>query len=148
MTMPVVIVTPMKWSRSPLQLFLLLLILTAGLTILFGQSQNKVIIEMGSLWSSIWGGTLVISSIVCLAGSYWKDRISGMFIERSGTILLGGSSFLWPILVLINVGIDGAYTAVSTFIFSAFCFWHVVYINRHIHLILNAIDKAHEDENE
>lgn len=143
--MPVILVAPIKWSRSPLQIFLLVLCILSGLVIVMDRSDSKVIQEMGEPWASLWGVCLVAGSIIAIVGAFWKNKITGMLIERSGTVLLGGASFLWPILAVKIVGLDAAYPAAVTLMFSFACVWQVVYINHHMSLILNAIDKAKDN---
>jgi len=137
--MPVIIVSPVRWSRSPLQTFLLALCLVSGILIATGVSRNPVTKEMGEPWATIWGFSLCVGAAVALIGAFWKNRITGMLIERSGILLLGLASLLWPILVTSNVGLDGLYSSTITLIFSIACFFQVRYINKHINLILEAI---------
>lgn len=141
--MPVIVVEPLRWSRSPLQTFFLFLIAITGLLTIFGLSENAVITEMGEPWASFWGAGLTVGATITVAGSYWPDKITGMLIERSGIFLLGGISVIWPILIVSMVGWNRSpFTVVSTVIFSATCFLQVRYINKHIKLIMEAINES------
>jgi len=142
---PVIVVAPLRWSRSPLQSFFLLLLAVTGLLITLNISRNAVTVEMGEPWASFWGTSIFLGSSVAVIGSYWKDKISGMLIERSGILLLGGASVIWPAALVLSVGWEkSGFSAVITFIFAMFCFLQVRYINKHIQLILEAIKKEAE----
>lgn len=140
--MPIIIVEPLRWSRSPIYTFFLTLIAITGVLTIAGLSQNMVTNEMGKPWYQLWGGFLVVGSVVAVAGSYWRDKISGMLIERAGIFLLGGASAIWPILIILMIGFRSPFTVVSTFIFAVTCFLQVRYINKHILLITEAITES------
>lgn len=144
--MPVIIVAPLKWTRSPLQIFLLILCVFSGLLIMTNHSESQVIHSMGEPWSTLWGAFLLLGSLIALLGIYWKNQITGMLIERSGIVLLGGASLIWPILVLSKIGWAGIIAAIFTLGFSAACVWQVAYINHHMNLILHAINKSKEPD--
>lgn len=138
--MPIVVIAPLRWSRSPLQTFLLILCTITGLVIVLGESDNRIIHDMGEPWASLWGLALMLGSAVTLTGSFWRNRINGMLIERSGIVLLGLASFVWPILVLLEVGLAGAWTAFATIAFSVTCLFQVRYINKHFKMIIDAME--------
>lgn len=140
--MPVIIVAPIRWTRSPLQIFLLAITFISGIVIIINKSESKVIQSMHEPWATIWGCCLVVGALIALAGAFWKNKITGMLIERSGTVLLGGASFLWPIAVIKYAGLSALYPATITLVFSGACIWQVAYINHHMNLILKAIDDA------
>jgi hypothetical protein len=143
--MPVIVVEPLRWSRSPLQTFFLVLIAVTGLLTIFNQSDNQVIIEMGEPWASLWGFGLIMGSAVTLTGSFWRDKVTGMLIERSGVLLLGGISAIWPILIVKVIGWDRSpFTVVSVAIFSATCLLQFRYINKHIKLIIEAVGESRQ----
>lgn len=138
--MPVIIVAPVRWSRSPLQIFLLSLVLVTGLLIAFGISRNAVTKDMGEPWATAWGIFLSIGAVVSLIGAFWKNKITGMLIERSGILLLGLTSVIWPVATVAVTGLNGLYSSTITMIFAGSCFFQVKYINEHINLILQAIN--------
>lgn len=141
--MPVIVVEPLRWSRSPIYIFFLCLIAITGIITIAGLSDNMITKEMGKPYYHFWGGFLLVGSIVSVAGSYWKDKINGMLIERSGIFLLGGASLIWGVLVILLVGLlRSPFTLVSTFTFALTCFLQVRYINKHITLITEAITES------
>jgi hypothetical protein len=147
--MPIIVVEPLRWSRSPIQSFFLVLIALTGLLIVLNLSDNAITDDMGEPWASIWGICLVVGSLVSLLGSYFPNKLTGMFIERSGVLLLGSASALWPILIVIKLGIfRSPFTVVATSIFAVTCFLQVRYINKHINLIIAAITEGRPPQDE
>lgn len=140
--MPVIVITPPRWSRSPLQTFLLGLCAVTGILIAADISRNRITKEMGEPWATIWGLSLFVGAMIAIAGTVWRNKITGMLIERSGIMLLGLASLIWPISIIWVTGIDALYSAVVTLIFSVSCFFQVRYINKHINLILEAINNG------
>lgn len=140
--MPVVLITPVRWSRSPIQTLFLGLLSVAGFIIIFGFSDSKVIEDVGEPWSSIWAGGLILGSLISLVGAYWRDQIDGMLIERSGIFLLGLIGFYWFCAVLVTTKLDGVISECFGLVFSAVCYLQVKYINQHIDMILQAIDRG------
>lgn len=137
--MPTVIITPIRWSRSPLQSFFLLLLGITGILIVFGISDNRIIDEMGEPWSTIWGSSLALGASISLLGAFWKNKVSGMLIERAGIFLLGCAGLYWAFMVVKITHWNSALTVVFTAMFSVACFMQVRYINKHIDLILGAL---------
>lgn len=141
--MPVIVVEPLRWSRSPIYIFFLLLIGITGIITVAGLSDNMVTKDMGSPYYQFWGSFLVTGSSVAIFGSYWRNKINGMLIERSGIFLLGGASLVWGILIILLIGfLRSPFTLVSVFVFSLACFLQVRYINKHIKLITEAITES------
>lgn len=145
--MPTIIVTPLKWARSSLQSYFLGLIVVTGVLIATGISRNPAIAEMGEPYATIWGICLSVGAATALIGGYWREQLTGMLIERSGILLLGGSAALWAILVALKTHANSPATVLFTSAFAFACFRHVRYINQHMNLILKAVaDSKEQDE--
>lgn len=77
-----------------------------------------IIREMGHPYSTLWGSTLTIGGTSILTGIYWpKDAFTGLIIERTGLVALGGACLIWPILVVgrVHMNTPGALSATLTF---------------------------------
>lgn len=140
--MPTVIITPIRWSRSPIQSFFLFLLMVSGILIALNLSRNAITRDMGEPWASIWGGILAVGSAVALVGAYWPLKTTGMLIERSGVLLLGGGSLYWAFMIFKRNEFDSLFTELIVILFAIACFVQVRYINKHMNLILEAISKG------
>jgi hypothetical protein len=127
-----------------LQVFILGLCVLAGITITTHQNDSFIIQKMGEPWSSLWGVSLVLGAGIALLGGFWKNRITGMLIERAGILLLGLASFIWPVIVISIVGYDGLFSAATTLTFSITCGFQWKYINQHMKNIFLAIEEEQE----
>lgn len=137
---PTVILLP-RTGRSPFQLYLLALIILSGLATMLGISENPITDEMGDPYTSFWGFFLSIGGVLSLAGIYWpKSPITGMLIERTGVVALGGASFIWSFLVIWRVQLNGLFSASLTFGLFLACIAQWYWINKNINRVIKAID--------
>lgn len=138
--MPMVVVFE-RTNRSPFQLYLLGLITISGLAILAGLSNNPINEAMGP-YSIAWGIFLAGGGFLSLLGIYWpKNPFTGMLIERSGLVALGGASLIWSILVVWRVQMTGLFTAVLTFALFLACLAQWRWINKNVNRVMKASDE-------
>jgi hypothetical protein len=132
---------PLRTGRSPFQIYLIALVLLAGVGILTGLSNNPITESMGKPYSTMWGVFLSIGGFLILLGIYWpKDKITGMLIERSGLVALGGACLIWSILVLWRVQLNGLFSATLTFGLFLACLAQWFWINGDVNRVLKVID--------
>lgn len=130
-----------RTNRSPFQLYLLGLITVAGLLISVGLSDNPIYAAMG-WYSVVWGIFLTAGGFLSLLGIYWpRNPITGMLIERSGLVALGGASLIWSILVVWRVQLDGVISAFLTLALFLACRAQWKWINKNVNTIIKAIDE-------
>lgn len=140
--MTVVIITPQ--NRSPWQLYLLILITISGLAFLFDLSQNPITEAMGQPYTHIWGFFLSVGGFLSLLGIHWpiksKTPVTGMLIERTGLVALGGASLIWSVLVIWRVHMSGVFSATLTFglFLASLAQWF--WLNKNINRVIKAID--------
>lgn len=142
MRMPLIIVDPTMWRRSPFQLFLLLLTLVAGIPIMLGVADNQVTEAMGSPYAFLWGLFLTIGSVFSLIGSLWPAAPeTGMLIERTGLVALAGASFVWVVLVFSRIGWPAAYSGLLTLGFGIACAAQIFWIEKNINRIIQILEE-------
>ena len=138
--MSTVVILP-RTNRSPFQLYLLALITLSGIAILTGLSNSPITQAMGSPEKYIWGSFLFVGGFFCLLGIYWpKDPITGMLIERTGLVALGGACLIWSVLVLWRVQWTGLFSATLTFALFLACLAQWRWINKDVNKVMRAID--------
>lgn len=136
-----------EYRRSPNHTFLIGLVGLTGILIALGVSDNRVIIAMGDPYATIWGIYLTLGSVITLVGTYWrKDIITGFLVERSGLILLSSGCFLWAILILLRIHLDGLFSAVVTFGFASTCYMQIRWINKNLDRVMRAISREEKDD--
>lgn len=136
--MPIVILVP-KGGRSPFQLYLLSLITISGIALATGLSTNKITEAMGVPFNYFWGGFLFTGGLLSLVGIYWrKDPFTGLLIERTGLVALGGSSFIWSFLVVWKTHWDGAFSGLLTFGLFLACVAQWRWVDKNINKVVKA----------
>lgn len=138
--MPTVVIYP-RTGRSPFQLYLIALIVISGMSLTVGASSNTITDAMGHPYTNLWGGTLALGGAVTLLGIYWpREPITGMLIERTGLVGLGGGSLIWSILVVWRVHLNAAYLSASlTFGLFLACVAQWRWINKSVNQVIKAI---------
>ena len=135
--MPVIIFS--RNNRSPFQLYLLGLITVSGLAIITGISNSTITKAMGSPYSVIWGLFLFVGGFLCLLGIYWpRQPLTGMLIERSGLVALGGACLIWSILVYWKVHTAGLFSSLLTFALFLACLAQWRWINKNVGKVIKA----------
>lgn len=137
---PTVILLP-RTGRSPFQLYLLALIIISGFATTLGFADNAITDQMGEPYTTLWGFFLTGGGVLSLTGIYWpKNPISGMLIERTGVVALGGASLIWSVLVIWRVHWNGFFTASLTFGLFLACIAQWYWINKNVNKVMKAID--------
>ena len=138
--MPMVVLLP-RTGRSPFQLYLILLVTVAGIPLMLGASTNNITDAMGHPESNIWGGALLLGGLLILVGVYWpKNLITGMLIERTGLVGLGGACLIWSVLVVWRVHSNGLWSAALTFGLFVACLAQWRWINKRVNRVIKAIN--------
>lgn len=138
--MPMVILLP-RTGRSPFQLYLISLVTLAGIGIMLNLSNNAIMDAMGEPYATVWGIFLTLGGALILLGVYWpKEAITGLVIERSGLVALGGACFIWSVLVVWKVHTNGLFSALLTFGLALACVAQWRWINKSVNRVIKAID--------
>lgn len=138
--MPKIVIIDRR-DQSPFQLYLIGLITISGIALMMGLSDNPINKAMGS-YSVVWGGFLFIGGVFNLLGIYWpKSIFTGMLIERSGLVALGGASLIWSILVILKVQWTGLLSATLTFALFLACLAQWRWVNKNVSKIIKATNE-------
>jgi hypothetical protein len=116
------------------------LITLSGIAMLSGISHSSVTDAMGTTSTYIWGAFLFAGGFLSLLGAYWpKDPITGMLIERSGLVALGGSSLIWSVIVVWRIHLNGLFSALLTFGLFLACLAQWRWVNKNVSKVMRAI---------
>ena len=138
--MPMVVILP-RTGRSPFQLYLVSLVLLAGIGITTNVNRNTITESMGEPYSTFWGLFLTIGGALVLIGIYWPTTSNtGLVIERSGLVALGGASLIWSILVIYKTHTVGLFSALLTFGLFLACAAQWFWIEKNVNRVVKAIN--------
>lgn len=133
--------TVVRGGRIPFQIFILVLLTVAGFPLIFGASSSDIVKAVGEPYSNIWGFLLFIGGFSNLLGIYWpKSIVTGMLIEKTGLVALGGASLVWSGLVLWRVHWGGLFTASLTFGLFVTCVVQFVFLSKQLKKIEEEAD--------
>lgn len=132
------LVDPLAASRHPFEVYLLALAAVSGVPLLFGQSNSDAVhAALPPLVVNVWGAMLVFGSCLALLGLFWRGHSgTGLLMERSGLVGVGGAAMVYAAIVVGTVGTGGLFSSCITAGFGAACFAQAHRISERIHLVI------------
>lgn len=58
--------------------------------------------QLGDPWGQLWAGGLLVFGVIGLVSAYWKDKITGLLIERGARIAIGSSSLVYAFALIYS----------------------------------------------
>lgn len=137
------LVDPLDASRHPFETYLLCLAAVSGVPLLFGKANSgSMAAAMPEPAVLAWGAMLVLGSLLALVGLYWHGKsATGLLLERTGLVGVGGAAIIFSAVALLSVGLDATFSACITAGFGLACFAQARRISHRIRLVLNRIDQ-------
>ena len=132
-------------SRHPFQFWALAASMFAGLSTVLQIGEPGTLVALLPKHTVIaWGATVMVGGALGVVASWWKDRITGLLLERIALAGIGGGTFIYG-GVLIYVASSAATTAalycLATAIASA---WRIRHVNRELGVLTRWIERAFE----
>ena len=117
--------------RNPDTVFLLTLLLVAGLGQLASGSESDSVSALVPHWVAIgWGVILTTGAGVTLAGVLWRSRLTGLMVEAAGRIMLGPACLAYAVAIVEAAAWNGALPAGLCLALAASSVWRLVQIRR------------------
>ncbi len=137
------LVDPLEASRHPFETYLLVLATVSGVPLLFGQSNSDGIEQaLPTLLVHAWGGMLAVGSLLALIGLYWRGHsATGLLLERTGLIGVGGAAIIYTTAILLHVGLGGLFSGCIIGGFGLACFAQARRISQRIRAVLAQIEE-------
>lgn len=118
-------------SRHPFQVWLMFALVISGASNLF--TPGAVTSQVDPFFHKIWACTLLVGGLATLVGTFWRDRVTGLLLERLGLGTVGMSSSVFSILAVEQLGLaQGVVGWTLTASVGAAAFWRVVHVNREL----------------
>lgn len=123
-------------SRHPFQFWALAACSASGFSTAFDFGQPGTLVElMPEYMVLLWGYTNMLGGLLGLAASFWKDRITGLLLERLALFAVGGVMFVYGAVLYFVAGEPG-YVASSFCVGIAFAsWWRIVHVNRELKVL-------------
>lgn len=133
---------PLYAQRNPHQTFLLLLSVLSSVPLLRGQTNSAILErELDDTTVILWGITLLIGSVIALAGSFWpRHTWDALVIERFGLALVGAAALIYSAVVWASASEKGpvAFVVSVTAAYGVSCAWRCWQITRRLRWIHKA----------
>lgn len=133
-------------SRHPFQIWVMVALILAGLGNLLGAgSSNSVATLLPDLFVKVWSGTMLGGGILCLAGAWWPDRITGLLLERISLTAVALVLFVYAIAVFYVAGNQALVAGIMTVAMSGASAWRCLHISQELENLRKFIE-WHYDE--
>lgn len=131
---------PLGEPRNPLAVYLLVLCVVSGASLLSGLSTSGSIeSELPFAAARIWGAMLTAGAGSTLLGMFWQgDRRTGLLIKRTGLLALSNAAFIYALVLIFAAGMNAAFVAGIVLGFGVATAIQFVRINRRVHQIIQA----------
>ncbi len=138
------LVDPLEASRHPFETYLLALAAVSSIPRLFGASNSDAV--ESALHPAIvymWSVMLLAGSVLALVGLFWPGRsATGLILERTGLVGVGGAAMIYSTAVIIAAGLGGAFSFCIIAGFGLACFSQARRINKRIHFVMSVVDHS------
>lgn len=120
-------------SRHPFQFFALAACAISGFSTVFDLGQPQTLTAlMPSFMVILWGWTLMMGSGLGIIASWWRDRITGLLLERIALGALGSSTAIYGLVLMSQSGKPGFVASMLCLSISVASFWRIIHVNREL----------------
>ena len=99
-------------ARSPDTLLLLAVLAVAGAVQIVTGTESGVVGALVHGWmATAWSIIFTLGAALALAGTLWRDPITGPMIELVGRVMLGPTSAAYALALVVAAGPQGALVA-------------------------------------
>lgn len=121
-------------SRHPFQFWVMFGLILSGASNFFIPGSEVLRQGLDPFSHKVWAGTLMIGAIVTLISAWWKDRITGLLLERIGLVSIGISCPVYAAIVLTQVpGIATSAIVMATVGIASI--WRAVHVTRELRVL-------------
>lgn len=123
-------------SRHPFQFWLFGAAVLNGLFILLAIGEPPSMVSLLPGYAlSIWGIVLLVVGTLGLIAGFWKDRITGLLLERIALAGLSGAMFIYASAIFAVTGKAGV--AAATFMVSVGLagIWRISHVGRELKIL-------------
>lgn len=99
-------------SRHPFEMWVLIGFFITGIGNLTGLTEAGSVIELLHPWAAtVWSLLVMFTTALCVAGSWTRDRVMGLLLEKIGMYGLAGTGLVYGLAILWVFRSDGASAA-------------------------------------
>lgn len=125
---------PVPPSRHPFQFLVMFALGLSGFFVVLSDAPPGSINSLLPHWAvNGWGTLMMIGGSLAIASSFWRDRITGLLLERIALMMIGGVCTVYAAAVWIVY--EGDNGPLNTLLFLAVglaCGWRTRHIRREL----------------
>lgn len=132
-------------SRHPFQIWVLVACILSGITTVGDWGRPGTLNEiLPEYMMMLWGWVLLLAGGLGIAAAFWKDRITGLLIERIALGGLGGILVVYGVAARIVGGSSATVIMIMCASLGAASFWRIHHVHRDLRRLHRWIE-AHYD---
>lgn len=89
----------------------------------------------------VWGWNLMLGGLLGLIAPWWRDRITGLLLERVALLCLGGITAVYAVALYVIWGSQAVMSIPLTGSITVASLWRVVHINRELKVLTRWIER-------
>lgn len=123
-------------SRHPFQFLVMLAMVLLGVTNLLTPGSEVLRDGLDPEIHKVWAGMVFLSGSLGLISAFWRDRITGLLMERLALAGLGVACPLYAVIVQIQRGYENASVGITITAFIGLAaWWRRVHVNRELRVL-------------
>lgn len=129
-------------SRHPFQFWALAACMLGGLNSMFGEGAPGSLQEILPAYALyVWGITLFVGGALGIVSGWWRDRITGLLLERIALGAIAGITIIYALVVYKVAGGSASFIAMFMASMSIASTWRVRHINRELKILMRWIER-------
>lgn len=129
-------------SRHPFQFWVLLACALNGAVVAFHVGPPRTLEDLLPTYAvTTWGWMLMLCGLIGLAAIWWRDRITGLLMERIALGGIAGITAVYSTAIVLVAGAPGYVSATFLFSISLAGVWRIVHINRELKVLTRWIER-------
>jgi hypothetical protein len=129
-------------SRHPFQLWVLVALLISGLANFLTPGSEVLQEGLNPLMHKTWALTLTVSALMALASAWWRDRITGLLLERTGLLAMGVSCPLYALIVYLQSGLSVGVPGITlTTLLGGACLNRAIHVHRELKILRHFVTR-------
>ena len=130
-------------SRHPFQFWVMVALCLNGVQNFIAAGSPALAAMVDPFYHKVWALTLALGCATALVGAFWRDRITGLLMERIGLVAIGVATPTYAVAFLVQAGPAMSVPATIASSAGIAALWRVVHVNRELKVLKGFLRKTH-----
>jgi hypothetical protein len=130
------------WQGFQFEILIAFICALSGIPLAFSIAPRptSIVVVLPELARIVWGISLSLGGSLVLVGIIWRYNnpikfISGLYLERAGLYMLGSSTAVFVLAIIVFAGANGFFSGMTYGAFASACLSRTMLITREISII-------------